>query len=465
MYDVTVISPRIQYFRPKPKFKVTIHLVSDLYTWFPFTNGQCDQCMELSFLDTWTDEPNGQFQYDRNLFPQKIPNTFSKCPLIFHPHEELYTGRTNIEWIILNATFTSLNVTLICIKNKTYHDAFLLGMLGNTIKIWYYLNGEDNFMKLSITQPHIYSDFKVFVHCPKKHVLYGNFHKVFKSSLWVLFFVTCIISSVVNYIIHKTIRFELSDFREISYNFYFIWSILTSVSVPKIPRITRVRLFFVLLLFYALLMSTIFQSFFTSFLTEPVMERGIANIEELIRNNLTVFSENEIILAAFSDFSINGASILNFGGITIQISNNSIENFLNIENSAVLTTEMDMKFKISSRMRLEKPCSFNFHSQTTQSVLFQGFSPFQEAFNFKIMRSFESGLFIKYLDDYISSDININGTLTGDKIRRYEQEEYFAIDLQHLRIVFYIHLFGMAVSIFVFIFEIVFIQDFKYSSL
>ncbi|KAJ9576981.1 hypothetical protein L9F63_006418 [Diploptera punctata] len=299
MYDVTIISPRAEYFRPKSKLKKNVHLVSDLYTWLPFTNDQCDQSKELFFLDTWRDEQNGQFQYDRNLFPQKIPNTFSKCPLIYVPLEEFYNNRSKIEWIILNTTFTSLNVTLIYSNNQTSSDVFLLGMLGNVIKRSFNVMQQYKSIKLLLTQPYIYSNLKLYVNCPKKHVLYGNFHKVFNPSLWLLVFMTCIISSMVNYIMHKSIKFKLSDFREISYNFYFIWSILTSVSVPKIPETTRVRLFFLLLVCYSLIMSTIFQSFFTSFLTEPLTERGITTIEELIGKNVTVFSEGEIFNSGF----------------------------------------------------------------------------------------------------------------------------------------------------------------------
>ncbi|KAJ9576601.1 hypothetical protein L9F63_025502 [Diploptera punctata] len=284
-----------------------------------------------------------------------------------------------------------------------------------------YIYEWEKFIKHSITVPYVYSDFKVYVECPKKRVLYGYFHKVFNSSLWVRYFATCIISSMVNYIMHKSIRSELSGFREISYNVYFIWSILTSVSVPKIPKTTEdKKSFFLLLVCYV--MSTIFQSFFTSFLTEPVMERGITTVEELISKNLTVFSQIEIIAAAFSDFSVNGTIKLNSGGIRIQHSSTAIENVLNIENSAVLTTEIDMKLKISNRMRLQKPCSFLPLSQTSQCVIFHGFSPFYEAFNLKIMRSLESGLFIKLLHDYFSSDININATLTTDKFREINRK-------------------------------------------
>ncbi|KAJ9573928.1 hypothetical protein L9F63_008690 [Diploptera punctata] len=247
---------------------------------------------------------------------------------------------------------------------------------------------------------------------------------------------------MVNYIMHKSIIFELSGFREISYNVYFIWSILTSVSVSKIPKTTRVRVFFLQLVCYVLVMSTLFQSFFTSFLTEPVMERGITTVEELIISKQRRFQTSALME-------------LNSGGIRIQRSSTPIENFLNIENSAVLTTEIYMKLKISNRMRLEKPCSFLFLSETSQCVIFHGLSPFYEAFNLKVMRSLESGLVIKLLDDYFSSDVNINETLTTYTFRRNQQEEYFAIDLQHLRIVFFIYLFGMTVRIFVFIFEIV----------
>jgi len=53
--------------------------VLDLYTGFPYQNGNCERVKEIALVDKWVLENNGTFYKKSNLFPSKIPNNFQKC--------------------------------------------------------------------------------------------------------------------------------------------------------------------------------------------------------------------------------------------------------------------------------------------------------------------------------------------------------------------------------------------------
>ena len=50
------------------------YTVLDLYTGFPYQNGNCEEVNEIALVDKWVDVNNGTFSKKTNLFPSKIPN-------------------------------------------------------------------------------------------------------------------------------------------------------------------------------------------------------------------------------------------------------------------------------------------------------------------------------------------------------------------------------------------------------
>ena len=53
--------------------------VLDLYTGFPYQNGNCEKVNEITLVDKWLLGREGTFYKKTNLFPSKIPNNFQKC--------------------------------------------------------------------------------------------------------------------------------------------------------------------------------------------------------------------------------------------------------------------------------------------------------------------------------------------------------------------------------------------------
>ena len=59
--------------------------VLDLYTGFPYQNGNCEKVKEITLVDKWVLGSQGTFFKKTNLFPSKIPNNFQKCVIKVGP--------------------------------------------------------------------------------------------------------------------------------------------------------------------------------------------------------------------------------------------------------------------------------------------------------------------------------------------------------------------------------------------
>ena len=75
------------------------YTVLDLYSGFPYQNGNCQNVKEITLVDQWVLENNGTFSENTNLYPSKIPNNFQKCvikaaPVGFHPFVSLISAET-----------------------------------------------------------------------------------------------------------------------------------------------------------------------------------------------------------------------------------------------------------------------------------------------------------------------------------------------------------------------------------
>jgi len=67
---------------------------------------------------------------------------------------------------------------------------------------------------------------------------------------------------------------------------YNAWSIYIGVSVPEMPRSWKVRIFFLIYVFYCFAMSTVFQAFFVSYLVEPGYGEKISKFQEILNSNV-----------------------------------------------------------------------------------------------------------------------------------------------------------------------------------
>ncbi|KAJ9590204.1 hypothetical protein L9F63_016693 [Diploptera punctata] len=433
-------------------------MVIEMYTWFPFQEyQQCGECRDLVLIDRWNSKGNGQFEKNADLFPHKIPKQFNGCSI---KYVLIINSSTSweLEWFLLRKVFDSINVTELVQTRNANNDIIVSRYFGD-VSI---LNSVDRGESISLPNykksfPHMFSTLRFYVPCPRKTVRHGNFYKVFAPGVWLLFFITCILMAVITIFLQRAKKSEY--FNNLTYSLYCTWAVVTSVSVPQMPTTNKLRIFFFMWVCYCLTMSTVFQSFFTSFLIEPGTEEQINTIEELLNHDLELFADDEIFFRVFF-FSEFGTRFMNAFGNQSGKYNSTIGEFFTHERSAIIASDLDMKLKFPRDLTWIEPCYFYFCDDFSRYLfIFNPRSPYYEAFNSKVLQFHEAGLFIKEIEDYISSVSKksvLNVTVLESKFGKQTTEEYFIFNLKHMKVAFIIYLCGNIFSVVVFIAEVVF---------
>ncbi|KAJ9578439.1 hypothetical protein L9F63_005359 [Diploptera punctata] len=206
---------------------------------------------------------------------------------------------------------------------------------------------------------------------------------------FVMFFLTTLITVVIEKVMLQRSKLSMND---ISYAFYSVWAVIISVSVPEMPKTLISRIIFFMWVFYSLIMSTISQSFFTKLLSE----------------------NNEIYIRTFL------------------VNESDIENFFEIKDSALLTTDLNMNVKFQTYYKkMLKPCYFKHNH------FFMIISPYYEPYNYKLMQYLK----LSHFEDKVKHEND-------------ENEDYFTFSMLHLKIVFFLFIYGNVISFIVFLFEI-----------
>ncbi|KAJ9582052.1 hypothetical protein L9F63_003635 [Diploptera punctata] len=461
IFNVVLILPRTDNVHTDSTLQPSSSLISELYTWFPFKNYKhCHEFNGLTFLDRWISLPNGKFEYQRNLFPHKFPKVFNGCPL-YYASVIKSAKSMEFEWYVLDIIFRSLNITLVDTTDFGNIDIFFSSQAINLINNIITFMKMETLNQLRFTFPHMFTELRWYVPCPKPNIIHGKFYKVFDASLWLLFFVTCVLFSVVIFLMRKSLVDEYASYQNISYTSYCVWAVATSVSVPEMPKTTRLRIVFIVMIGYSFAMSTVFQSFFTSYLTEPGFEKQLSSLDELHKEGFRLFGQANILMAWFVNFTnFNSTKSLANMLSVFDVSEFSIEDFLNITKSAVITSDLDMKLKLGTHKGNIKPCSFLFSTHGFYSANIFYSCVYYKAINTRILRLFEAGLFLKLLDMYKDSNNQdvLNITDIGHKMKKDQDLKYSTFNTKHLSVFIFIYLAGNAISIIVFIAEIIFFK-------
>ncbi|KAJ9590197.1 hypothetical protein L9F63_016686 [Diploptera punctata] len=322
------------------------------------------------------------------------------------------------------------------------------------------------FLKYYDSFPHVFTQLRWYVPCPKKDFIHGRFYKVFDPILWFVLLLMFIVSALISVLIQKSVFVEPKLSKNTSYNLYCIWAVITSVSVPEMPQTTISRIILLMWICYSLILSTIFQSFFTSFLIQPALEKEITNIKHLYKTDLSIYSSYDIILALTTEINKDEfKEIMQNTKVKSYLSDatiNPIEKFCKIEHSAMAAYDLDVKINLKAHYeRGLKTCSF-VHTNSISLLNFERNSPYYEAYNSKLMRYFEGGLIEQLMNRFNSSCAPSLHLLENCKnklrLQHGEVEEYFLLSIEHLMFVFILLTCGNLISFIVFVAEIIYFK-------
>jgi hypothetical protein len=205
-------------------------------------------------------------------------------------------------------------------------------------------------------------------------------------------------------------------------------------------------------------MSTIFQSFFTSFLVSPGYVSRISSFDDLIHSGLK-YGSNSDIDKFLHDSGYVEHETLNLDRFECADHEKCMERVLT-ESDTTFVAATFMGHYIAARIGKMSDenllCSLDENIFSTNGAMFllRG-HPVIESFNVVIRRCFEAGLGDKYW-----SDLHFN--LTLQNTRKSEESDcqtcsdmYFVFSLTHLRVVFIVLGFGHVLSVAVFVVELI----------
>jgi len=303
----------------------------DLYTWFPYQSEvRCANIDDVVLIDRWIVEDEGHFLRNVYLFPTKIHKNFHGCPLKVSAFEVIplfvkkyYTDEKNTtkyEIYGLEADFfkmisETLNITPI------YNPVSSFGVEDRVNIVADLVNGDTDvtfsafplhelvYPYADPTLSYIESYMNWYVPCGKPVPRMEKISQIFKASVWLMLALIFFLSVIVLWLGARSAQnygsTESPSYLTICNSIQNMWAIFIGLAARDMPRTGKLRSYFCLFVWYCFIVSTLFQTYFTSFLVDPGVQERIRNLDELFHSDLVYHyePENEVYLkVSFPDY-------------------------------------------------------------------------------------------------------------------------------------------------------------------
>lgn len=295
------------------------------------------------------------------------------------------------------------------------------------------------------TVPYLDSSLKWFVPCARQASRVKTVMRLYTPSVWAALGVVLLLASGCIWSLGRRSQQPPNLSRVLQ----DVWALALGVSLPRLPQDSRLRALFVLLVWYFLAMSTVFQTLFTSVLVDPGRNKQIATFEELQQSRLMYCTYPDI------ERYIN-ASGPYLADIKLHKEKNldlieCIRRVLLADDMATVTFAYLVEyFALAELGTRNKLCSLDENVfQMSYTMYVTKGSPLLDIFNKIIRRMLEAGVMQKLWEDMKEA------VRKGGLSETSTAEAYFILSLSHLQLVFYMLVIGNAASIVVFLVEIV----------
>jgi hypothetical protein len=309
------------------------------------------------------------------------------------------------------------------------------------------------------TIQYIYSSMKWFVPCAKPAGKQKIF-KMFTPSVWLAvglaFILICIVFwGTANGVSVSTVM-ESKNFRTLSSCFYNEWAISLGIGVPQLPISSRLRMVFLLSVWYYFAMNLIFQVSFMSFIVEPGYEKQIETFEDLIESR-AIFAQDSMT-KALADFS-SYRSHKKLKGPVEDCPDQAtcLKRYLTEDGVTTIAAQFQAQYMASmvgtteKRTRLLCSINKNIASGGLVMILTRG-HPLLDRFNKIIQHSFEGGLATKYWIELTLKASLHKAANSADGSR--SNSMYIAFTTSHLSVAFCLLFSGFVLSFIVFLGEL-----------
>ncbi|KAJ9575413.1 hypothetical protein L9F63_025636 [Diploptera punctata] len=274
------------------------------------------------------------------------------------------------------------------------------------------------------------------------HPHWSNITKVFRFKTWLFIILSLIfISASMKYAFLKFI--------------FTSWGVLLNISIDEISKKTPVRIIFITWILISIALTTIFQAFMKSCLTDPGRMHQINTFNELEQTNLLLalsrkaFYQDNTMIYTNKPFVF----MFNYDCQLLEFC------FLN-SSIAALTTEE--RFLYISRLYFHNDSTSFYHKFAKDGTHFHrtlnmyARNPFVEAVNKITIRLVEGGI----VDKIVETFLDPSGWVRGKRMGKTSIHEYVPLSMLHMTSPFMYLVYGYLLSVAVFILEFVFYKQF-----
>jgi hypothetical protein len=462
-----------------------------LYKWQPYSSvGNCVNVNSLTLVGTWLVKTNRHLSYDGNLSANRLSGDSIRCTLKvgllpFPATVTQLPGRTNkqyyaLELNILTNILEKLNLSAefrVLLPTNKSRVAFGTDTVSETanagvdISFGGLVISEKYKSRVDFTVSYAETAVKWYVPCAENAHCFEAAFRMFSLGVWASL---CCVGLLVAILMRvMATRVNTQRIRE-SYTYmtlqssaYTLWATYVGVGVPHLPRTSSLRILFSTVLCYSFALTTIFQSYFTSFWINPRSEIKISSVKDILDRGFAYgyTSDTEDYLDGIDESEYQ---TIREHRIKCKDKKQCFNRVMQYGDFACIADTFSVAVLMDSRTAKGKVCAISTDVARLKSVMYlKKGHPLLSRFN-KIIRRLIEGGFEKtwgnnlYLENTPTTMLSFyydNDTLdynedAGDT--SYLESGYFVLSVKHLKTEFYLFLLGCALSCVVFVAEMLY---------
>ncbi|PSN37378.1 Ionotropic receptor 609 [Blattella germanica] len=448
--------------------------VLNLYTWYPYINGACNEVDKVVLVDQWKFSDGGHFSRKSDLFSYKFPKNVDFCSLVVasagpEPYVVLLRNYTNEDG---NPAYEveGMSLNLITLFAKDYNFSIIyrppiieINVHKILMEMAFIFAGSGDILTgliplvaptvslADITFPNFFESVLWLIPCPQPLGRIDRIVGIFTASAWASMISVIFFASAVLLLQAKHYKKEVDGFKSFPQCLSGTWAVLLGVSVPELPLTSNTRSFFLLYVWYSVAISMVFQAFFVTYLVEPGYEEKMVTLEDLQRSNLsyaliptidiflsyTTYTGHYLIPQLKEDIEFYKCSEMVMFNHNLSTIGLQLVAYFIAEKRAVREVNKVVCF-LEERL---------FYGAISMGLM-KG-NPIVPVLNEYFSRCIEAGLHENYW-----SMLKYRTRLKAQDV--YDEEVmYFVFSMQHLNPVFLLHVFGCIVSAIMFAVELI----------
>ena len=205
---------------------------------------------------------------------------------------------TGLSVEILKLVSQKMNLTTIFLAPSLYMDFFSYAKLKADLSedISDVLTGILPLLPVFVTAyndatiPYTHEYVKMLVPCPKAIPGTQKLMTTFSLSVWLTAGFVMLLTTAVFWcagnVPYRSVCNETHTYQSLSNSFRSAWAVFVGVAVPQQPTTSVLRVFFFLYVCFCFSISTVFQAFFVSYLVEPVDEKKLETLDDLMNSQV-----------------------------------------------------------------------------------------------------------------------------------------------------------------------------------